>query len=84
MSERTLELPAAPNELEALVEDAAVNGEIVLTRDGTAVAKIVPLQPQTVQPDLKKTRTFGSARGLGFVPDDFDEPLDDLKDYMQA
>ena len=82
MSVRTLELPPAPSELEALVEDAALNGEIVLTRDGAAVAKIVPLQPQTVPPDLKKTRTFGSAKGLGFVPDDFDDPLDDFKDYV--
>jgi antitoxin (DNA-binding transcriptional repressor) of toxin-antitoxin stability system len=78
MSHRTLELPEPPSELQTLIDDAVQNGEIVLTRHGTAMAKIVPLHAQ----NSAKPRTFGSAKGLGVVPDDFNAPLDDFKDYM--
>lgn len=30
----------------------------------------------------RKGRTYGSGRGLFVIPDDFDEPLEDFKDYM--
>ena len=29
-----------------------------------------------------KKRTLGGLQGLGVLPDDFNEPLDELKDYM--
>ena len=29
-----------------------------------------------------KKRKLGGLKGLGSLPDDFDEPLDELKDYM--
>lgn len=29
-----------------------------------------------------KSRIFGSSRGLFIIPDDFDEPLEDFKEYM--
>ncbi len=30
----------------------------------------------------KPKPVFGSGKGLFIIPDDFDEPLDDLKEYM--
>jgi hypothetical protein len=30
----------------------------------------------------QKTPVFGSCKGLFIIPDDFDEPLEDFKDYM--
>jgi predicted DNA-binding antitoxin AbrB/MazE fold protein len=30
----------------------------------------------------RRQRTFGSAKGLIKIADDFDEPLEDLRDYM--
>jgi len=73
----TVDLGHARTQLTELVEQAARSGEeVVLTRDGEAVAKIVPL----VRPTAR--RRFGSARGQLTVPDDFDAPLDDFRDYM--
>jgi len=50
--------------------------EIVLTRSGLPLVKLVALTGQ------KRKRRFGSAKGLIKISDDFDEPLDDFRDYM--
>jgi antitoxin (DNA-binding transcriptional repressor) of toxin-antitoxin stability system len=77
MAARAIDLNHAPPQLAELVDHAARSGEeVVLTRGGEAVAKIVPL----VRP--RPVRRFGSARGQVTVPDDFDAPLDDFRDYM--
>ena len=34
------------------------------------------------QPEHKKARVFGCAKGQFKMADDFDEPLEDFKDYM--
>lgn len=34
------------------------------------------------QPERPKQRTFGSAKGLIKMSDDFDEPLEDFAEYM--
>jgi antitoxin (DNA-binding transcriptional repressor) of toxin-antitoxin stability system len=49
---------------------------VVITRNGEPVARLVP--PSGPLPD----RVPGSAKGLFTVPDDFDEPLEDFRDYM--
>lgn len=56
---------------------AAVNGESVyiITDD-----KMIRLVPETV---MKVPRQFGSAKGLIHMADDFDEPLEDFKEYME-
>jgi antitoxin (DNA-binding transcriptional repressor) of toxin-antitoxin stability system len=70
-----VDLGYARTELTELVDQAARSGEeVLLTRGGEAVAKIVPLVRQ------KARRRFGSARGQLTVPDDFDAPLDDFRD----
>lgn len=53
--------------------DLAIKGEeIVITQDDKPVAKISPvLRP------LKR----GSAKGKVWMSDDFDEPLEDFKEY---
>ena len=35
-----------------------------------------------LKPDLSKTPTLGELNGAMKVPDDFDEPLDEMKEYM--
>jgi antitoxin (DNA-binding transcriptional repressor) of toxin-antitoxin stability system len=59
--------------LDELLNEMARNGEIVLTRGGQDVAKIVPLVGLT-----QKKRQFGSAKGFVSVPEDFDAPMDDF------
>ena len=76
MAVHTVDLDHAGTQLTELADEAARSGEeVVLTRKGEAVAKIVPLVRNTAR------RRFGSARGQLAVPDDFDAPLDDFRDY---
>jgi antitoxin (DNA-binding transcriptional repressor) of toxin-antitoxin stability system len=77
MALRAVDLDHDTPRLTELVDDAARSGEeVLLTREGEAVAKIVPLVT------TRRVRRFGSARGQLTVPDDFDAPLDDFRDYM--
>ena len=60
------------------VLDLAIKGEeIVITQDNKPVAKILAIRP--VLRSLKR----GSAKGKVWMSDDFDEPLEDFKEYME-
>jgi len=74
MSKHAVELGDSEGELAQLVDQAARGEEIVITRDGEPVAQIIPLQ-------RKKPREFGSGKGMFIMHPDFDEPLEDFKDY---
>lgn len=39
-------------------------------------------QPQALETPPKKYRKAGAMKGMFTVSDDFDDPLEDLKDYM--
>lgn len=57
--------------------DAALSGEeIIITKDDRPVVKLTPVS------SAKRRPIFGSAKGLVTISDDFDEPLEDFKDYM--
>jgi antitoxin (DNA-binding transcriptional repressor) of toxin-antitoxin stability system len=57
---------------------AAIDGEEVILLNGDRPAiKLVPLE--SVKPRPK----FGSAKGLVWMSDDFDEPLEEMKEYME-
>lgn len=71
-----INLAEASKNLPELIE-AAINGEeIVITKDNQPVVKLTPVLP------VKRRPLFGSAKGLITISDDFDEPLEDFKDYM--
>jgi antitoxin (DNA-binding transcriptional repressor) of toxin-antitoxin stability system len=56
----------------------ALNGEvIIITQNGQPVLKLAPIIQS------KKRRQSGSARGLISMSDDFDQPLEDFREYMQ-
>jgi prevent-host-death family protein len=77
MADRTVDLDDVCTQLTDLVDQAVRAGEeVVLTRAGEPVARIVPMVPRRAR------RRFGSARGQVTVPDDFDAPLEDFRDYM--
>lgn len=63
----------AAKHLPDLIEAALSGEEIVITKDDQPVVKLVP---------FKRGRRAGSAKGLVTISDDFDEPLEDFKDYM--
>ncbi len=43
---------------------------------------VIILEDENQEPNVKKKRQLGTMKGLISIPDDFDEPLDDLKEYM--
>lgn len=71
-----VDLGNATNELRELVDQASRNGEVVLTRAGEAVARIVPLAR------AKGPRRPGSAQGLIHMADDFDDFPEELREYF--
>jgi prevent-host-death family protein len=58
--------------------DAANDGEeVIICIDDRPVIKLVPIE--SVKPRPK----FGSAKGLIWISDDFDEPLAEFREYME-
>ncbi len=74
MALRIVELTQAGAQLARLVHEAGAGAEVVITEGGRPVAKLVPVSGADREP--------GSARGLFTVPEDFDAPLDDFREYM--
>ena len=60
----------AKADLSRLLDDVAAGEDVVITRGGRPVARIVPAN------DAPR-RTFGVDRGAFTVPADFDAPLDE-------
>jgi antitoxin (DNA-binding transcriptional repressor) of toxin-antitoxin stability system len=56
---------------------AAERGETVLIENGTQVTQLVSIKRPT------RRAVFGSARGLIKTADDFNEPLEDFREYME-
>lgn len=61
----------AADRLSELVDRVRQGEEVVLTDEGVAVARLVPVSPE------KRVRRPGTAKGALVVPDDFDDPLPD-------
>ena len=77
-------IPEAQQRLPQLL--AAVEaGEIVIIRSDDGRSFTLAVQPSApiVNPAWPGYPHAGSAKGLIEVPDDFDEPLDELKEYME-
>lgn len=72
-----LDITQAKAELSRLLDLAIKGEEIVITQDDKPVAKISPILP--VLRPLKR----GSAKGKVWMSDDFDESLEDFKEYME-
>jgi prevent-host-death family protein len=72
---RTVELKEAQGRLAELIDEVASGEEVVITREDGAAFKIVPVAPLPPHP------TFGSAKGLVHMAEDFDEPLEDFQAY---
>ena len=68
----------AKTQLSKLIQ-AAVNGkQVIIARGNKPVVRL------EVLPEARSDRKIGNARGLILsMADDFDEPLNDFKDYME-
>lgn len=61
----------------SVLADVLHGEEIVITDHEKPVAKVIPLKS-----DSGKRGLFGSLKGKIWISEDFDEPLEDFKDYM--
>lgn len=71
-----VKLKEAKVRLSELIDKSAYGEEVVIMRGDGAAFKIIPLSQTKLYPK------FGSAKGLIKIFDDFDEPLEDFKEYM--
>jgi antitoxin (DNA-binding transcriptional repressor) of toxin-antitoxin stability system len=71
-----VDLKDVPQRLLDLVDEASRSGELVLTHEGEAVAKIIPLRR------ARTPRRPGSARGMIHMADDFDATPEDFREYL--
>ncbi len=55
-----------------LVQKAMLGEEVIVAKENKAVVKIVPIKPARRKP--------GTGKGIWMAPD-FDEPLDDFREY---
>ena len=80
-----LDISQAKSNLSDLLDLAIKGEEIVITKDNKPVAKISPIAPlstRRVAPVLRPLKR-GSAKGKVWMSDNFDEPLEDFKEYME-
>lgn len=63
--------------LSELIEEAMAGNDVLITQEERPLVRLVPAREVP-----RKRRTFGSAKGLIKIADDFDEPLEDFREYM--
>jgi antitoxin (DNA-binding transcriptional repressor) of toxin-antitoxin stability system len=66
----------AKDRLVSLLSAAIEGEEIFIITDADELVQLTPVKQKSGQ------RTFGSAKGMVWMSDDFDEPLDDFAEYM--
>jgi prevent-host-death family protein len=71
-----IDVTQAQQHLSELIDQTLRGDEVVITKGGTPIIKLVDVSKH------KKQRQFGTAKGLIKISDDFDLPLNDFKDYM--
>jgi antitoxin (DNA-binding transcriptional repressor) of toxin-antitoxin stability system len=77
MATTQIDLEKAAGCLPQLIVQVMRGEEVIITKDDAPVAKLVGYARPRRRP------VFGSARGLVTIADDFDETLEDFKEYME-
>lgn len=72
-----VDISQATSSPKSLFQTALLCDEVVITQNNEPILKIVRLN------QLKKRRQSGSAKGLIWMSDDFDAPLEELREYME-
>lgn len=73
---QNIDVNQAKQDLPKLIEQTIGGGEIIITRGGKPVVKLVAIEKS------QKPRQFDSAKGLIKIASDFDAPLEDFRGYM--
>ncbi len=69
-------LQEAAGNLSVLIQKAMNGEEVVIADEKSRMVKLVPLQ------EIKPKRRLGLAKGRIKMAPDFDEPLEEFKEYM--
>jgi prevent-host-death family protein len=74
-------LKDAEAQFSRLIHAARQGEEVVIMEDDKPIARLVPIAPsdRTARPRPR----FGSGKGVFQMAPDFDEPLEDFKEYME-
>ncbi|EFK05916.1 toxin-antitoxin system, antitoxin component, PHD family [delta proteobacterium NaphS2] len=68
----------AKTQLSKLIQEALKGKEVIIAKGNKPIVRL------DVLPGVRSHRTIGNAKGLILdMADDFDEPLDDFRDYME-
>lgn len=67
----------AKTNLSKLIQKVVDGEEVVIAKGNLPIIKLVLIE------NLKPQRRLGTAKGKVKIADDFDEPLEDFKEYMQ-
>lgn len=67
----------AKTNLSKLIQKVVAGEEVVIAKGNQPIVKLVLIE------NLKPQRRLGTAKGKIKIADDFDEPLEDFKEYMQ-
>lgn len=74
----TVTIHEAKTHLSRLLHECSMGQTVVIARNNTPVARLVPLSKPALQ------RRLGGAKGtLVSIAKDFDTPLEDFKEYME-
>jgi len=66
----------AKTNLSKLIDKVLKGESVVIAKSNKPIVKLVMVD------ELKNKRKLGSAKGQVIIADDFDEPLEDFKDYQ--
>jgi antitoxin (DNA-binding transcriptional repressor) of toxin-antitoxin stability system len=72
-----IELDKAKADVATLIQTALNGEEVIITQNDEPVLKLVRIVAS------KPRRRSGSAKGLIAMSEDFDEPLEDFREYME-
>lgn len=75
-------LEEAATRLPQLVAQAEAGEEVWLTTHTGSIVRLTALTQNGSKDDTPRPR-FGSAKGMVWMAPDFDEPLEDFKEYME-
>jgi antitoxin (DNA-binding transcriptional repressor) of toxin-antitoxin stability system len=74
-----ISITEASEQLSQLIDAALAGEEIIIIREHHPVVKLTPV----VSLPKRYPAKAGSAKGLVWMSDDFDEPLEEFKEYME-
>ncbi|MBW4485398.1 type II toxin-antitoxin system Phd/YefM family antitoxin [Nodosilinea sp. PGN35] len=72
-----VDISVAQTQITELLQSALRGEEIIITRDNHPILKLIQVSSQP------KRRQRGSAKGQIWMAADFDEPLEDFKEYTE-